>query len=143
MGPRFLALLVASLLLGLSALLALRSIVALRQAPDVPALDERKAQDHRWQRSLAVLLLLALYAVFLWLQVPYVPATACFIMAAAFVLDSRQLTRGRRLRAAATDHGDGQFPRSGFADRHVCRWRERSDGCESASKWDPVEFRSI
>ena len=99
MGPRFLAVLVPLLLLVLSVLLALRSIHAIRHERRRPAGTVAALQPQPWQRPFVVLALLAVYGVLLWLDVPYVPATACFIMASAFALDTRQLSPGRRVRA--------------------------------------------
>jgi hypothetical protein len=99
MGPRFLAVLVPSLILVLAVLLVLRSILTIRQEQRGPVVAPSALQAQPWQRPFIVLLLLALYGVLLWFEVLYVPATAFFIMTAAFILDSRQLTPGRRLRA--------------------------------------------
>lgn len=99
MGPRFLAVLVPSLLLVLAALLALRSIHTLCHERRLTAGAAPALQAQPWQRPFIVLVLLAVYGVLLWFDVLYVPATACFIMASAFVLDTRQLSPGRRLRA--------------------------------------------
>lgn len=85
MGPRFLADLVPGLILVLAVLLALRSVLMLRRAAHDATAPTGPVQ-RRFVRPLVVLMLLVVYGVLLHLTVPYVPATAVFICAAAAVL---------------------------------------------------------